>query len=203
MHLGHDRTSKRRSRLALCALGLATVAMLTLHIVQRGLNPLQQPVSFYVHGEHGWLFTLGMGCFAAAAIVLSFAENDTQFGRSTSPSLIIFGAAMLLAAVVLSDRWFPWEAAPTTSGVVHAVAAVLGPPVLLIPMLRYTCRANSQRRRFNLFLITVYTFGLIGSALSLVIGFIHDGPPPFIGLTERVLAIGGLSWLSAIALGRR
>jgi hypothetical protein len=177
--------------------------MCALHALQPALNPLEEPVSFYVHGDHGWLFTLAMGCFGAAAVVLAYAGRDAPSGRWTSRSLVVFGAGMLLAAVVPSDRWFPWEAPPTVSGLVHAAAAVFSPPFLLVSMLTYARRTSRQARRIKVCFAVGYTTGLVASAAALAVGLAYAGPPPLIGLAERVLALNAVGWLTAIAVAQR
>ena len=146
--------------------------MLALHILQQGRDPLQQPVSFYVHGDHGWLLTASFSLFGIAVIAVAFVGRERKFGRRETQSLGLFGAGMLLTAFVPSDRWFPWEAPPTTTGVIEAFFALC------------------------------YCAGLIASALALAIGFARDTPPPLIGLAERVLAFSSVSWLAIIASGQ-
>jgi hypothetical protein len=189
--------------LALIALGSATFAMLTLHAVQRTLNPLEQPVSFYIHGDHGWLLTFALSCFGAAAVAVAFARREAHEQRGTSFSLIVFGAGMILAGIVPSDRWFPWEASPSASGLTHAAAAVFSPPLMLVPMFNDMQRNGWRCRRVKVLCIVAYFTGLIASAFALAIGFVLDGPPPLIGLWERVLALGGATWLAAAAIASR
>lgn len=189
------------ARVALAALAAATLAMLTLHVAQRTLNPFEEPVSYYVHGHHGWLLNLALECFGAAAVAIAFARRGSA-KESAGWSLIVFGACMMVAGVVPSDRWFPWEAPATVSGLVHAAVSVFGPPVLLIPMFNDLRRAASRWRRIKVLCIVAYAIGLLGSAFALVMGFALDGPPPFIGLSERVLALSGVSWLAVAAIDK-
>lgn len=190
------------AHVALGALGLASVAMLALHIVQQARDPLQQPVSFYVHGEHGWLLTASLAFFGIAAIAVAFAVRERDLRGHETRLLGLFGAGMLLTAVVPSDRWFPWEASPTITGVIHAAAAVFAPALLLHPMIASLRRTSGHRRCFEAFFALCYCAGLIASALALAIGFARDTPPPLIGLAERVLAFSSVSWLAIIASAR-
>jgi hypothetical protein len=191
--------SRLPARFVRAALGLATSAMLALHLLQPCLNPLEEPVSFYFHGAHGWLLPCTMACFGAAALVLGPAVGDGHRERWTSFPLIVVGAGMLVAAFVPSDRWFPWEAAPTISGLVHAVAAVFSPPLLLLSMLTSGRWRRGGWDRISGILVVAYAAALVASAVSLAIGFAVAGPPPMIGLAERVLAVTGASWLGITA----
>jgi hypothetical protein len=40
--------------------GCFVVAVLALHLLQPELSPLNEAVSYYVHGAQGWLFTAGL-----------------------------------------------------------------------------------------------------------------------------------------------
>ena len=187
-------------QLALAGLALSTIAMCVLHALQPALSPLEEPVSFYVHGDHGWLLTLAMGCFGAAAVVLAYAVRSMPSGHVASRSMVVFGAGMLLAAVMPSDRWFPWEAPPSVSGLVHAAAAVFSPPFLLVSMLTNPPRTGPRARRIKLCFTIGYTTGLVASAAALAVGLAYAGPPPLIGLAERVLALNAVGWLTAVAV---
>ena len=197
--IGVYKNHHTAGHLALIALSSAMFAMFTLHAVQRTLDPLSQPISFYVHGDHGWLLTFALYCFGAAAVAVAFAGREGQEKRETSYSLVVFGAGMVLAGIVPSDRWFPWEAPPSASGIIHATAAVFSPPVLLISMFNHMQRDRRRWRRIKVLCIATYFTGLITSACALAIGFLLDSPPPLIGLSERVLALGSASWLAVAA----
>src|SRR5262245_33648137 len=40
--------------------GCFTIAVLALHLMQPERSPLNEAVSFYVHGTHSWLLTVGL-----------------------------------------------------------------------------------------------------------------------------------------------
>ncbi len=188
------------ARFALAALVVATLAMLTLHVVQGSLNPLAQPVSYYVHGEHGWLLNLALNCFGAAAVAIAFDGVGNGKERGPAWSLMIFGVGMIVAGIIPSDRWFPWEETPSVSGLIHAAVSVLSPPLLLIPMVNELRRNGDRRRQTTLIHIVAYSTGLLTSAAALAIGFVADRPPPFIGVWERVLALSAVSWIATMGI---
>jgi hypothetical protein len=179
----------------LIALGVAVAAMAALHVVEPVLDPLQEPVSFYIWGRHGWLLPLALAAFGVALFGLARVPAGS---RSVWPRRMtrLIGGAMLVAAVVPSDRWFPWEHAPTVSGVVHAVAAMVAPALLLGPMRTWSlCRLA----RLRPWIIAIYLAALIASAASLALGFWQDRSPPWIGLYERLLAGAAVAWVAASA----
>ncbi len=177
------------------ALTVAVLAMSGLHLVQLELSPWHEPVSFYVHGPHGWLFTVALASFGAAAVLLGGSwRHDT--GTRGRWALLLFGTAMLIVAVVPSDPFFPWEADPSGSGLVHAGLSVVAPPLLLWPMWRRRAAASPLGRRWAGFNRWVYGVSLVASGASLLVGWLHGGPPPAIGVAERVLAWAAVGWMA-------
>jgi hypothetical protein len=49
--------------------GLTVVA---LHVLQPGLDPLEEAVSYYVHGSFGWLLTVGLLALGIGSLGIAF-----------------------------------------------------------------------------------------------------------------------------------
>lgn len=181
------------------ALLLATGAMAALHVLQPTLHPIHRPVSFYIHGEYGWLLPLSLGAFGFAAFACSLLPPIAR-SRGPARSLALFGIGMLVTALVPSDRWFPWENAPSVSGLIHATVAITAPLLLLDPMLAPLRGDQTPLTRGGLprrpLIVVVYTAAVLGSGASLAFGLLLDRPPPWIGLAERVLALAAVAWLA-------
>lgn len=177
---------------------VATGVMGLLHLFQSEINPVQQPLSFYVHGRHGWLLPLALATFGSSAAALSLSLARTSLSHWAARWLISFGLGMLVAALVPADRWFPWEGPASISGWIHAAVAVLAPPLLLGAMgfLRRLAGVTLSSQLGLNVLALAYLVGLISSAVSLLVGFVGDRAPPLIGLTERVLALAAVGWLA-------
>lgn len=173
--------------------------MITLHVVQPELDPLAQPVSFYLHGAHGWLLPVALGAFGFALIALARAGDAALATPRQRLLLALAGAVLLLTAVIPSDHWFPWEQTPTLSGLVHGAAAMIAPVLLIVPMLSLAPRRDSRPGRALPWIVRLYIGSVIGSGASLVLGFLHDTSPPWIGLLERVLAFAAVSWVGLLA----
>lgn len=182
----------------LVALGVALAAMGALHVVQPELDPVAEPVSFYVWGRQGWLLPVALAAFGVAVLVLARAPPAPPSPWSRR-ILVLIGAGLLLAAAVPSDRWFPWEHPPTLSGLVHAAAAMMAPALLVVPMVTRASRA----RRMQPWIVLGYVAALMGAAASLAIGFVRDGPPPWIGGFERLLALTAIVWVCAAGWSAR
>ena len=120
--------------------------MAALHVAQPELDPIAQPVSFYVWGRHGWLLPVALGAFAIALLALACGRVDARTARPIR-ILAPVGAALLLTALVPSDRWFPWERPPTIAGLIHATTAMLAPVLLMWPMVALASRRDTRDRQ--------------------------------------------------------
>lgn len=190
--------------LAWLADGLLTIAVgaaALLHGIEPAIDVVQQPLSFYVHGTKGWLLPLALAAFGSAAVALGFRFHSAPADSRAARWLIPFGLGMIVAALVPSDRWFPWEGPVSVGGAIHALVAVVAPPLLLGAMWLLRRRSNaSQLAQAGLNVLAIfYLAGLVASALSLGIGFLSDRAPPWIGLAERLLALAAVAWLAVAA----
>jgi hypothetical protein len=187
---------------ALVMVAVAVGAMTALHLLQPELSPVHQPVSFYVHGDKGWLLPFALASFAGSAIAVGAGLRECPRSVAGCGWLIGFGAGMLVDAVVPSDRWFPWEGDYSVGGAIHACSAVLAPPLLLGAMIAIG-RSRDTSKRFPLRALNVlslgYLIGLIASGVSLGIGFGNGRSPPCIGLAERFLALAAVAWIALVA----
>ncbi len=186
----------------LALLFCAMAAMGALHLLRPDLSVIHQPLSFYVHGPHGWLLPVALMAFGGAGIVLGLSVRVEFRVSLASNWLIYFGAGMLLAAIAPADPWFLWEGPVSLLGAVHATVAVVAPPLLIGAMAELRRRRSGLTRPRKILLDAfafAYLVGLGGSGVSLLAGFLQDTSPPFIGLAERVLALAAVAWLPLVA----
>lgn len=172
-----------------------------LQVIQPEINLIHQPLSYYVHGQHGWLLPLALATFGSSAVVLGWRSATAPVYLQAARWLTLFGGGMLVAALAPSDPWFPWEGPVSISGSIHAFVAVVAPPLLLGAMWSLRRMASASRvtqTSLNLLALS-YLVGLVTSAASLVVGFFTDRAPPLIGLTERILALAAVGWLALAA----
>jgi hypothetical protein len=184
------------------ALGLAITAMVALHVLRPELDPIAQPVSFYVWGRHGWLLPVALGAFGMALLALMRALAGERTSRPRR-ILALVGSTLVVTAIVPCDPWFPWERPPTVSGLVHAIGAMLGPALLMYPMLALARPPNPRLGVVLFSILGLYNVALAGSATSLALGFLRDGPPLWIGLLERILAFAAVAWVGLVAWAAR
>ena len=181
-------------------LALATLAMLALHRARPDLDPVRTPISFYGRGSGAWLLTAGLLGSGLGVIAISWVL-ERRLNRRVGPWLIaVGGSALIVAATVRSDLWFPWQHRLTLTGWVHAGAAGLAAfafPIgaLLVTRDERKATGSGLLNRFLdilifIFLVTLAAFGgvtLLFIALGRSVGFL--------GLAERILMALAVAWL--------
>lgn len=121
--------------------------VLILHWLQPGLDPLNEAVSFYVHGPGHWLLTtglfgLGLGSLALTGclgFILGSAAKEVGWWL-----LGIWSVSIIFCGVFPADPPGNWGSPPSTAGMLHnsfALIAFLSFPVAAL-MLTKTFRLN-------------------------------------------------------------
>jgi hypothetical membrane protein len=179
-------------RLAGAALLVALTAMVAVHLLQPRFDFTHQPLSYHVHGRGGWLLSVALAAFGGAVVVLARAVRvrpDVAVHPITAGSLRWSGFGLVAAAVFPSDRWFPWEQAPSVAGLIHAGAGVVAPAVLLMAVVAVQRLSRALRLAGISYTVLILVCGAL-----LAVGWFNDGPPPAIGAAERLLGGVALAW---------
>jgi len=190
--------------------GVFTVAMLLLHGLQPDLSPLDQAMSYYVHGPAGWLTTLGLlGLgFGSLTLTLALAQEPPQtFSRGGNWCLGIWTLGVFLGALFAADPPGQWDRPPSVSGAIHGMAAMVALVVFPVAAILWSRRLR-QGTRQTPFAGGLYVLALVCAAslaaflASLVPVFLRPGPPVLLGLTERVLFAADVAWIVVAALNK-
>ena len=64
---------KAKRFVALSGVAVFALAILALHFLQPALSPRDEAVSYYVHGRHGWLLTIGLIALGTGSLALTAA----------------------------------------------------------------------------------------------------------------------------------
>jgi hypothetical membrane protein len=196
------------ARTALVGLGLFTVTVVSLHFLQPDLKPLDEAISYYVHGSHGWLLTVGLVGLGIASLAITLALVRTIEGPGARPGrwfLAVWGLGALLGGVFPADPPGQWDKPPTLAGMIHgnaALVAILALPVAAL-LLGRSFRRDARWRptaRFLSLLAWAAALSLIAFAASLIPVFVRPGPPILFGLTERILFTIYVAWLALVAV---
>ena len=184
------------------------VAVLVLHLLQPERSPLNEAVSFYVHGAEGWLFTAGMLAWGAgsAALVLGLARTiRIRAGAAGLLGLAVWSAGVLTSALFSADPPAQMYSSPSTVGLIHENAArvsFIALPIAALLLSHGLRRAAEWRRTAGVLYLPA-----IMIIVSLIVFFasllpVSDSlrPPILFGLTERMLLAVYSVWLCAAAI---
>jgi len=189
--------------------GFFAVAVLALHLLQPERSPLNEAVSFYVHGAQGWLFTAGLLAWGggSAALLLGLARTiRIRAGNAGLSGLALWSAGVLTSGLFSADPPGQWNNSPSATQLIHENAArvsFIALPIAALLLSHGLRRAPEWRRTAGV----LYLF-MVMIMVSLIVFFasllpISDSlsPPMLFGLTERMLLAAYAAWLCAAAIG--
>ena len=205
---GHDLT-RRLAYAALAGTACFVLAFLALHIVQPELSPLDEAMSYYVHGTHGWLVTVALLAIGFGSLALVVGLSRFFEGRTARIGLVflaVWSIGAILGGAFSADPPGNWDRPPSLSGAIHGIAAIIAiaafPPaaVLIAGGFRRNVQTGRAGSLTNALAVTsvVCFIAFFG---SLVPVFVRPGPPVLFGLTERILLAVYAAWLCAAAVG--
>jgi hypothetical protein len=184
---------------------LFVLATLLMHAVQ-DLSPINDALSYYMNGELGWVFGLGLVALGAgsiallAAITRSLDASRTKTGRW---ALALWGVGAAIGGIFPPDPMGHWHEPPSMSGLIHgsvAMAAFLALPVAALKLsgILASFSGSAVMKR-------VLTGTAVASLVTLLIFFaclapVFSNRPPFLlGLVERILLAFYVAWLAGAA----
>jgi hypothetical protein len=189
--------------------GFFVVAVMVLHLLQPERSPLNEAVSFYVHGAQGWLFTAGLLAWGggSAALLLGLARTvRIRAGNSGLLGLAVWSAGVFTSGLFSADPPIQMYNSPSAVGLIHENAArvsFIALPIAALLLSHGLRRAPQWRRTAGV----LYLFAVM-IVVSLIVFFasllpISDSlrPPILFGITERLLLAAYAAWLCAAAIG--
>jgi Protein of unknown function (DUF998) len=191
--------------------GCFAVAVLALHLLQPGLSPLNEAVSCYVHGTHGWLLTVGLLAWGlgSGALLVGLARTvRIRVGKAGIWGLAVWSVGVLIGGLFPADPPGHWDKPPSVAGLIHgnaALVAFIALPIAAFMLARGLRRVPEWRRIAGvLYTLAIATFvSLIAFFMSLVPVLVSPGPPILLGLTERILLAVYVAWIGVAAIGLR
>jgi hypothetical membrane protein len=95
----------------LISLGLFAVTIVPLPFLQPDLKPLDEAMSYYIHGSRGWLLTVGLIGLGIASLAVTAALAGAVDGPGAWPGrwlLAVWGVGVLLSGVFPTDPPGHW-----------------------------------------------------------------------------------------------
>jgi hypothetical protein len=194
---------------SLGALVLGVVLMLALHVLppSNEVNIVRRTISQYALGPNKWIFDIAVLLIAAGS-ALAFADLVRR-GLVRPLSLpVALGALWTLSLLVVV--WFTktdWTVGPSTGGVIHRWASVVGFVALPLAVLLVapTAFAAAPGRRLAARLLGVLSLSGLGVLLVGVLRMLAGGGPWWLfvplGLVERFMALTAVASLAVVLAG--
>jgi Protein of unknown function (DUF998) len=193
----------------LISIACFVLSMGALHWLQPDLGPLDQAMSYYVHGSHGWLLTLGLLTLSLGSLALTIALGSrpgAAVSRGGNWCLGLWSVGGLLAALFPADPPGHWDRPPSVGGSIHGLAAMLALIIFPVASLLWSrhFRLDARWARLSGMLLVfaiASVVSLVAFIASLVPVFVRPGPPVLLGLTERILLAVYVAWLAVVSVG--
>jgi hypothetical protein len=176
--------------LSLVPLAVGVAALVRLHLIPTGLDPMRDAVSDYGTTEHHVLYRVQVVAFGLSAALLTAALSQEEPVRTGGLVwLAIYAAARIAIAGFMIDRD---AARPTTEGRVHLLLATLA--FTAIAVAASTVGPDLGGTSHSL------SWAVVAAAIGT--GVCRLVPPlaPSFGAVERLLYVTTVAWLVATAL---
>ena len=199
-------TSQLAARSAIGAAVVATVTLLSLHLVRRDLDPGWHVISEYAVGAHGWIMALCFAAFALASGSLFVALSNHAPTLTAKVGLALLLAAAIgpgLAAIFPLDPISTPRDAATLSGRMHGISFMIGVPgqIVAVLLLSLALRGQPAWSGTPLLLLTAVIWVSLaimvaGILMSMKTGM--DGPA-ILGWANRLFMIAYAGWVGVVA----
>ena len=176
-------------------------ALIVLHVLPTGYDPIRDAVSDYGVGPYrGWFWLQavagGLGCFFLA---IALAQLHPFTPTQVVVALILTAAARLLIPFFATDQG--GSRFQTPHGVIHMILAVIAFGGLvwaatgLWATLRHYPAWHSAQS-----LLTIVPWVMLGCVIAVVLAIGGPRLKPFFGLFERLFYLSSFVWLFAVTI---
>ncbi|GAA0133740.1 hypothetical protein YSY43_05800 [Paenibacillus sp. YSY-4.3] len=185
------------------------ITILLLHGWQPEISILYDAMSYYVHGQSGWLFwagLLGLGLGSLALVAGLWRTQNEAYARVGMLCTGIWAVGLLTAAVFPTDPKGSWDQPPSASGMTHFAAVIFAFTAITLAAL-FLARTFLKDGRWKpvqkwIVPITALTaVSLILFMISIMSIFVSNGAPLYFGLTERLFIFMSLCWIGIASVG--
>ncbi|GIH76734.1 DUF998 domain-containing protein [Planobispora longispora] len=198
---------QRAARAGLAAVGAGAMIVLGLDLAYLAeVDPFRRTISEHGIGEHGWLFSLGLGLLAAGSLAIGLSLVRRGLAAIRSPGVL---ALLAWSAGLLVTAWFPkhdWSVGPSLSGSIHRVGGIVA--FLSLPLAALIISRPWRRHpewRGSALVVSVLGLGsllwVLGIAGAVVVAE-RSGLPWWrvmpLGLVERGMAVTEVAALVAL-----
>jgi hypothetical protein len=181
--------------------GVETVALIVLHFLPTGYDPIRDAVSDYGVGPYrGWFWLQAVaGGLACLALGIALGRLHPFSPTQVVVALIVTAASRFLIPFFATDQGE--SRFETPHGVIHMILAVLafGGLVWAAMGLWATLKHYPAWHGAKAFL-TIVPWIMLGSVIAVVLAIRGPRLKPFFGAFERLFYLSSLAWLLVVSI---
>jgi hypothetical protein len=186
---------------AAVAAGLQTGALIALHILPTGYNPVRDAISDYGVGRYrAWFWTQAWaGGLAKLALAVALAETTPSVPALVFVMLLISAAASFLIPAFPTDQH--GSRFQTRSGTVHMILAIVVFAALIIAASELAGTLEHQPAWHEVkSLLVVLPWVMTGSAIGILLALRSPRLKLIFGLIERLFYVAAIAWIFVVSI---
>lgn len=175
------------------------ISLISVHLLDRGVNPVRDAVSDYGAREYAWFYRLTAIWMGVAGVLTAVMLGDAMFPKPTLTImlLLIFAATRTAITIFPTDLE---EDEGTSVGRSHTVLAAIAFAAIAVAAGNFTLAIEDDPFWNDSFGL-VRALGMFVFATAVATGLTRKVIlTQYFGLVERIFYLAMLSWFSAIAL---
>ena len=192
---------KAFSIVAALATAVQAVALITLHLLPTGYNPVRDAVSDYGVGPYrGWFWLQaaagGVGCLALG---IALAQLHPFTPTQVVVALIVTAVARFLIPFFATDQ--KGSRFQTLHGTIHMILAVIAfgglvwaATGLWSTLSHYPAWHGAESA------LTILPWIMLGSVIAVVLAIAGPRLKPFFGVFERLFYLSSITWMLIVAI---
>ena len=188
--------------IAITGFSVFLVIMIFLHFIHPEFDPSRRYMSEFVFGDYGWLLNIGFIGNLVGSIALTFAVYHSYPPPHRSWTCII---CLGIVTISILTNFFPTDPhgkAITVTGYIHNFGAFIGTLAVLIVMFVFSIRLKQSGLLEGFYRILII-LAIIAPIFFIIMLFVFDRIPGFVGIGQRIYALAVLTWLIATSFGIR
>jgi hypothetical protein len=191
------------SIVAAVAVGVQTAALVILHLLPTGYNPVRDAVSDYGVGRYrGWFWVQAVaGGVACLALAIALAETTPSVPALVVVMLLIAAVARFLIPAFATDQ--NGSRFQTVHGTIHMILAIVifASVIIAASKLGSTLEHQAAWQGVKGWLTTL-PWVMTGAAVGLLIGLRPWAPRLHLiyGLIERLFYVSSIAWFLIVAI---
>jgi hypothetical protein len=186
---------------AALATAVQAVALIALHLLPTGYNPVRDAVSDYGIGRyHGWFWLQsvagGVGCLALG---IALAQLHPFTPSQVVVALIVTACARFLIPFFATDQH--GNRFQTLHGIIHMILAVIAfgglvwaATGLWSTLSHYPAWHSAQSP------LTIIPWIMLGSVIAVLLAIRGPRLKPFFGVFERLFYLSSITWVLIVAI---